>query len=204
EWAWSGFTRNAPLPGAFLDRYDSSTPRMWPWRDYVVGKFAGRWPDEWEDALLGLERDAAARTPHRSMCWEEIGAFAKLPGVEIGIHTVTHPVLPALPDGELADEILDCYTALRERLDEVLPVLAIPFGLGDMRTVRLARQAGMLYSMSVSRRTVNQASDRHPIPRFCISRQEQPWKLNLRVSGVTERLLGWRGEAFDYPAVPTF
>lgn len=199
---WGRFCHAATLPEAFLAQYGASSPREWPWRDWVVGRCAGRWPGEWEPALASLEEDSGGRTHHRSMNWEEIASFSRLPGVEIGVHTVSHPTLPLLPDAELTAEITDSHADLCERIDRVLPVLAIPFGLGDPRTVRLAREAGMAHTMSVSRRTVSPSDRRHPVPRFCVSAGERPWKLGLRVAGVTENLLGWRGESADYPVLP--
>ena len=200
--SWQNFTDAAALPRSLMAQHGPSSPREWPWRDHVVGRCAGRWPREWEAALRTLELESGGRTLHRSMNWDEIAAFARLPGVEIGVHTVTHAALPSLPDDELASEVAQAHRELTDRLDRVIPVLAIPFGLGDLRTVRLAREAGMTHTMSVSRRTVSPTDRRHPIPRFCVSASEQPWKLALRLSGVTERLLGWRGESADYPALP--
>ena len=143
-------------------------------------------------------------TLQRSMTFEELAGFASLPSVDIGVHTVSHPVLPLLSNPELHREITACYDALRERYANVVPILAIPFGLFDTRTVRAAREAGMITSLTLAGTMLKQQRDRDELPRFCMSRRDTALKLRLRLAGVFERFRTWRAGATPrYPALPS-
>ena len=140
-----------------------------PLRQFLLATYAGRWPDHLDAALDALEQDAGHRTLHRSMTFDELSAFAAQPWVELGVHTVSHPVLPLLPDHELAHEIAAAYDALRERFAAVVPILAVPFGLYDERTIRTAGAAGMIASLTLAAAPFDSRTSRDAIPRFCVS-----------------------------------
>ena len=94
-------------------------------------------PGGWEGTDHWLRTRWTDELEHAS--WEQLGELAAA-GWEIGSHTRTHPHLPALADGELADELrgsrLDCQ---RELGIECLS-LAYPYGEADAR-VRAATEA---------------------------------------------------------------
>jgi len=173
-------------------------------RQWVLAKHSGRWPQALEPLLTALETEAGTGTRQRSMTFEELADFVALPSVDLGVHTVTHPVLPLLSDAELEREISACHAALRERFADVLPILAVPFGLFDARTVRVASAAGMTASLTLAGATLRRHHSPDDLPRFCISRDETAWKLTLRLANV----LDWvrprrRRGARMYPALPS-
>jgi peptidoglycan/xylan/chitin deacetylase (PgdA/CDA1 family) len=138
------------------------------------------------------------------MTYEELACFAALPSVDVGVHTVSHPVLPLLPDAELSLEITASHQALRERFANVVPILAVPFGLFDGRTVRAAREAGMAASLTLAGTTLRAHDRRDDLPRFCISRDERAVKLQLRLLGVLGWVRVWReGAPPRYPHLPS-
>lgn len=138
------------------------------------------------------------------MTFEELSMLASTCAVEIGIHTVSHPVLPLLSDREMQDEINVAHDALRERFDNVLPVLAVPFGLYDQRTLRMARAAGVTASLTLAGRLDNASQD-GAVPRLCMTSGETCVKLAVKLLGLPEVVRRWSGRATAgmYPALPS-
>ncbi|MFL5613844.1 MAG: polysaccharide deacetylase family protein [Gemmatimonadaceae bacterium] len=125
--------------------------------------------------------------------------------MEFGVHTANHPVLPLLSDEEATREIADCHHALNAELPRVLPILAIPFGLFDQRTANIARTAGMRASLSLAGTPVSdREATRGILPRVSVGGSAQPWRLQLKVLGVEQRVREWlRRDASAYPQLPS-
>ena len=144
------------------------------------------------------------QTVQRSMTFEELSRLAALDSVEVGVHTVSHPVLPLLPDADLTREIAAAYRELRERFANAVPILAVPFGLFDSRTVVAAREAGMTASLTLAGTTLKRHPGWDDLPRFCISRRDTATKLRVRLTGLLDRgRWSWGGSAPRYPALPS-
>jgi peptidoglycan/xylan/chitin deacetylase (PgdA/CDA1 family) len=199
---WRAFETACGLP----DAYRSGQPRehgpLRPLRQWLLAAFAGRWPDRFEPALQALEHDAGWRTQHRSMTFDELADLARMPLVEIGVHTRSHPVLPLLTDDALTHEITGCFDVLRERLGVVRPILAIPFGLYDRRTLRAARSAG-LSCVTLGDQPLDRAAP-DAVPRFCLCNTDTARSLALRLFRFKHVMRPWshRGEHL-YPALPS-
>jgi peptidoglycan/xylan/chitin deacetylase (PgdA/CDA1 family) len=180
---WRAFERACGLP----EEYRRGQPREYgplrPLRQWVLAAYAGRWPDHLEPALASLEAEVGYRTRHRSMTFDELASLAAIPGVEIGVHTASHPVLPLLSDADLRHEIVSSYDTLRDRYARVLPILAVPFGLYDERTVRAARSAGMTTSLTLGG-ALNGHSPDGALPRLCLVRGVTPVRLGLNLLGI--------------------
>jgi peptidoglycan/xylan/chitin deacetylase (PgdA/CDA1 family) len=168
-----------------------------------LATYAGRWSPDLEPALQTLVHDAGFRTAHRSMTFAELAQLATIPSVEVGVHTVSHPVLPLLSDADLRQEIAAAYADLRERFAAVLPILALPFGLYDERTLRIARAAGMTASLSVASANLN-GTHREALPRYCVTRSDTPAKLGLRLLGLRDLVRrSARRPLVPYPELPS-
>ena len=200
---WRAFENACGLP----EEYRRGQPRHYgllrPLRQWVLATYAGRWPARLEPSLQALESQAGFRTRQRSMSFAELAELAAVPGVELGVHTASHPVLPLLSDPELRQEIEGAYADLRERFASVLPILAVPFGLYDERTLRLARAAGMSASMSVA--GVNlYGKHQEALPRYCVNRGDGPVRLGLRLLGLRDLVRrGSRCPLVPYPELPS-
>jgi len=203
---WRAFEDAIGLPQAYRDGQPAAMGPLRPLRQWILREHAGRWPAAAEPHLRALEQEAGLRTVQRAMTYEELAAATSDGLVDVGVHTRTHCVLPLLDDDELRGEVAGCHATLREQLPEraVLPVLAIPFGLGDARTVRLAADAGMRSSLTLGNFTVDAAHD-VALPRFCLSRDLSPVRLGMRVIGVEERVRRLLRPAADamYPPLPS-
>jgi peptidoglycan/xylan/chitin deacetylase (PgdA/CDA1 family) len=125
-------------------------------RDIVLSRFAGRWPGG-----VRAGNDAS----WRSSTFEELTELGAYEGIEFGVHTVSHPVLPLLPYGEQLDEIRNNFMLLRERLPRVLPVVAYPYGLYNATTVRAAAEAGMIAGLTMEGRATSDRPDPMMVPR---------------------------------------
>jgi peptidoglycan/xylan/chitin deacetylase (PgdA/CDA1 family) len=189
------------------ETYRAGQPRAYgplrPLRQWILATYAGRWPRHLEDELERLEEEIGYRTRQRAMTFAELTRFAEMPGVEIGVHTVSHPVLPLLRDSDLQREILESYNAIRDCVRHTIPVLAVPFGLYDERTLRLGASAGMVACLTLSGETLAPALQ-SSVPRICITRTDARAKLNLRLLGVPRLLRACMGRRLEpFPALPS-
>ena len=200
---WRAFETACGLPDEYRLGQPAAHGPLRPIRQWLLARYAGRWPRRLESALAALEREAGYQTLHRSMTFEELAGLTTLPGVEVGVHTVSHRVMPLLSDQDLHAEIRDSYTALRERFTGVLPILAIPFGLYDARTLHAARSAGMMACFTLAGASLDGAC-RDAIPRFCLTRSDTRARLGLRLLGVPDLVRRYSGRAPEaYPALPS-
>ena len=154
-----------------------------PLRQWILARHAGRLPERVDQALRQLESQLGS-TPHqRSMTTEELVGFASIGGVDVGVHTASHPMLPGLNDSEILDEISRGYLDLKAVLPGTQPLLAVPFGLFDPRTNRLAREAGMTAALTLEGIPLGRRY-RHDfgIPRLCVVREQSPTVIAIKSS----------------------
>jgi peptidoglycan/xylan/chitin deacetylase (PgdA/CDA1 family) len=91
-------------------------------------------------------------------------------GIELGAHTVTHPILLTLTATAAADEL----RASRARLEAIIggPVRYFAYPNGrpgvdyDDTHVEMARECGFAAAFSTRRGACSRASDRWQLPRF--------------------------------------
>lgn len=91
-------------------------------------------------ALAGVE--ARGRTTHRTMTAEEVLRLASGGLVEVGSHTVTHPVLSELSTAAQRQEIQESKSQLEEMLGHPVRSFAYPFGAHTEETASLVAEAG--------------------------------------------------------------
>jgi peptidoglycan/xylan/chitin deacetylase (PgdA/CDA1 family) len=201
---WKLFEDALGLPQSFRDGQPAAFGPLRPLRQWMLAEHHGRVPPEVEDRLAALEEEMGFGTLQRSMTYSELNALTEELPVDVGVHTASHPVLPLLPDNEIRAEIDRCMGALAEHFQTTSPILAAPYGLLDERTVRIARESGMLATLSVANGTLRQAPARDVLPRFVITAGEKRWKLGLKLAGVVERARELAGRhASSYPALPS-
>ena len=94
-------------------------------------------------------------------------------GMEIGGHTVSHPILTALDDAAAFDEIGSGHRALQTLLGKPPVLFAYPNGRPgtdfDQRHAEMARRAGFAYAFTTARGAATRSSDAMMLPRF------MPW-----------------------------
>lgn len=173
-------------------------------RDLIVARHRGILPAA--AAYLFEEVEASyglASIYDRALTGAELATLARDPHFGIGVHTVSHPALPLLQDHEVVDQVRQCHRWLLDWIPDALPYLAIPFGLRDDRTYRLARDAGMTSVMRIAARTASRSGAAEGIPRFMASPRRSGWKLQAAILGVYDwaQSMGLARDAGD-PPVP--
>ena len=106
-------------------------------------------------------------------------------GMEIGAHTVSHPILANLPNDLAADEIRNSRRCLEEIVGSRVFGFAYPNGqpgidYGKLH-VEAVTMAGYTYAVSTARGTSSAATDRYQLPRLG-PWDTNPFKFGLRLA----------------------
>lgn len=156
-----------PAPGTEIERLKRVAPEM---REAVV------------DSLLELDLDL--RPGARPMTWEQVREMAAN-GIEMGAHTVTHPILSTLPDQVQDFEIRVSRRRIEEEIGIEPATFAMPNGAAEdwnESTLRLLERARFLAACTTLR-----GSNRPGVPLHCLYRlgvgSDSNTVLEARLSG---------------------
>lgn len=98
-------------------------------------------------------------------------------GMEVGGHTVRHPILRALSDEVAMNEIVSGRSVLQTLTDTPVELFAYPNGRPgidyDHRHVRMVQEAGFIGAVSTAPGVANTLSEQFELPRFT------PWDHSL-------------------------
>ena len=111
------------------------------------------------------------RPTHRTLSREEVVRLAAGGLVEIGAHTVTHPVLSAIPLDAQMHEIRGSKIALEEILGGPTESFSYPHGLKShytMKTVSAVQEAGFVCACSSFAGVIRSDTDRFQLPRIVV------------------------------------
>jgi peptidoglycan/xylan/chitin deacetylase (PgdA/CDA1 family) len=126
--------------------------------------------------------------PQYAPCsWDELREMCDSNLVEIGSHTVTHPILSTLRDHESAQEIATSRSQLEEQLGRSIEVFAIPNGTPkDYRPsqVKQIREAGYVGAAAAWDGLVEPGTDPYQLPRIGIANWTDHVRFTARVDGV--------------------
>ena len=179
---WESLFASLDIPPSVAPEHDPGRLA----RDTVIVRHRGALPRKALELLQAAEaRHGAAGQYDRAMTTGELSTLATDAHFEVGVHTTTHRVLPLLSDSEIESEVRECHDWLRGAAEQVLPVLAIPYGLRDERTAPLARRAGMDAVLRIAPRNVGRW-DEGGLPRFSMSERRSGWKLGAALLGAYE------------------
>jgi hypothetical protein len=127
------------------------------------------------DVLGELQRwsgmNAAPRASHRALSPEEIRQLADGGLVEIGAHTITHPVLSAISIAQQQQEITDGKTQLEQMLNQPVASFAYPYGTRDDYTrdsVAIVKRASFSCACSNFKGVVQPRTSLYELPRFVV------------------------------------
>lgn len=189
------------LLGGFFPDHNSSTiekPRWPELRRWVLSEWAGRIGPDLDEVVSELEGEVGEGTIQRSMSFYEIDSLVRNPLVDLGVHTKSHPCLPKLRLEEFREEVSGAFFELRDRFDRVRPILAVPFGILDARTVPRAQDAGMDRVLSLSDFTLAHPGPGVALSRLPISSQLPTWKLAIKLTGLVETVRIIQGKKIDF------
>ena len=115
--------------------------------------------------------DHEPRESHRALSIDEIRQLASGGLVEIGAHTVTHPVLSAIPADKQEEEIKQSKLRLEEILDQPVESFAYPYGTRDdynRVSVDLVKQMSFKCACSNFTGVVQPGTPPYELPRFVV------------------------------------
>ena len=124
-----------------------------------------------------------SRPTHRSLSVTELLTLGQGKLIEVGSHTVTHPLLSSLPLLLQQDEIRLSKARLEEIVDLPVCSFAYPYGNYTAATVDIVRDAGFFCACSAIEDTVQRYSDSFQLPRFEVQ--------NWNGEEFEKRLLKW-------------
>ncbi|MDP3225707.1 MAG: polysaccharide deacetylase family protein [Rubrivivax sp.] len=105
-------------------------------------------------------------------------------GLQVGAHTVTHPILTTLPLDEARQEMQQSKTFLEQLLDERVGLFAYPNGKPgqdfDTRCVTLAKEVGFDAAVTTAPGAASSQTDLYQLPRFT-PWDRQRWRFGLRM-----------------------
>ena len=113
-----------------------------------------------EQMLADCDQTAAARPSHRIMNCEELSRLAAEDPVDMGAHTMTHPLLAALTLKAQVSELRDSKRYLESLLGQPISSFSYPYGGGDhytADTVRAAADCGFERACTTNSRFVRRS-----------------------------------------------
>jgi len=113
----------------------------------------------------------AVRATHRTLSSREAIDLAQGGLVEIGSHTVTHPVLSALTIAAQRDELAQSKLDLERLLNRTVTSFAYPYGGSHVyttETVRAVRESGFQGACTTNEGIVHKGTDRFQLPRVMV------------------------------------
>jgi peptidoglycan/xylan/chitin deacetylase (PgdA/CDA1 family) len=111
------------------------------------------------------------RSSHQSMTRDQLEKIEHDSLVEIGAHTVTHPVLSTLPTTEQKQEIALSKADLEEYCGRPITTFAYPHGQRSdytSDTVAMVKRAGFVSACSAFANFVQEDTDPFQLPRFAV------------------------------------
>jgi peptidoglycan/xylan/chitin deacetylase (PgdA/CDA1 family) len=114
------------------------------------------------------EVEMAERECRRCLSRDEAAALARGNLVELGAHSVTHPILPSLRESSQRDEIRHSKLQLEELIGRPVTSFAYPYGQFASDTALIAMEEGYACACSTRAGVLSQHSELFCLPRMKI------------------------------------
>ena len=108
------------------------------------------------------------RSTYRTLSVEELLTLSQGELVEVGAHTVTHPLLSGLPESVQQDEVRRSKNILEESIGQQVRSFSYPYGDYTNETVAIIRKAGFDCACSTTSDSVWHGNDRFQLPRVTV------------------------------------
>jgi peptidoglycan/xylan/chitin deacetylase (PgdA/CDA1 family) len=177
-----------PLPGSAEQTETASVPGDAAGREKLASVVRKRVKELDEPArdryleVIRQERCAALENMDDELfgflTWDEVRRLSAL-GVEIGSHSVTHPILSRIPEERIRTEFHESKNRIQRELGT--PCVAITYPNGSRadvndRVLQAAQQAGYRVGFTLNNRRANLLG-----PRLAVERINAPGQVNLAV-----------------------
>lgn len=138
--------------------------------DAVIGSIKYLPPTERDAVSRAVAERAGVEAPRDLMMnWDQVRGLHGA-GMHVGAHTVSHPILRAMPEGLARAEIADSRRALQAALRDPVPLFAYPNGKPhedyDARSVSLVKEAGFSAAVTTGSGVADGHTDPYQIPRY--------------------------------------
>lgn len=138
--------------------------------EVLLGRIKHLAPAERSAAVDAVVEAAGAGTPPPLMMRAEQVRRLRALGMDIGAHTVSHPILTRLDPAVALEEIAASKESLQALLGEKVALFAYPNGVPgqdyDERHVAMVRRCGFAAAVSTAWGAASRQSDRFQLPRF--------------------------------------
>jgi peptidoglycan/xylan/chitin deacetylase (PgdA/CDA1 family) len=120
-----------------------------------------------EAALEEIADWAESARPQRrvALTWDQLREFARLPGFDLGAHTLTHPDLPSCSEEGARAEISGGVDRLASQVGVQVQHFAYPFGAWNPKVARLVADLGFRAAYTTDGSAISWISSRHALPR---------------------------------------
>jgi len=123
----------------------------------------------------------------------QVAELARMPGVEIGAHTVHHPYLDELDDREIADEVGVSKRDLEDLTQRPVRSFAYPHGAYDDRVRQAVINAGYQSGAGVKNAVSHLGDDSFAIARWTVTPDTTASRIEQVLEGI-DVPLAWSGE----------
>jgi peptidoglycan/xylan/chitin deacetylase (PgdA/CDA1 family) len=123
---------------------------------------------------IGVSLPASAPAKYQPCSWSELREMADSGLMEIGSHTLTHPILSSISDEESWNELTRSKAQIEEGIGRPVNCFCYPNGMpGDYRPnqVQQVEQAGYACSVIAEFGMVHRSGDRYRLPRIGVARK---------------------------------
>jgi peptidoglycan/xylan/chitin deacetylase (PgdA/CDA1 family) len=154
-----------------IARDDDPGPRQYLFRKLleVMSAITGEERQELLDELTTWAgADPSARPTHRPLTIDELIRLGKCALMEVGAHTMTHPMLAGLSVIDQRREIKQSKQTLEAILNRSATSFAFPFGSSSRETVAIVRDEGFACACSTRADVVSIGTDYFQLPRLCV------------------------------------
>ena len=134
-------------------------------------------------ALDHFESSAAEAQP--AMLWSQVRQMQQN-GIEMGGHTVSHPILSTLPPERQEEEILGCWNRIKEASGVAPTTFAYPNGsIGDYdrSTLEILEASGFRAATTTRRGSNRPGCNPYTLRRIGVG-SDSNWLLSARISGL--------------------
>jgi peptidoglycan/xylan/chitin deacetylase (PgdA/CDA1 family) len=160
-------------------------------------------PDERNAVMQALADQAGVCIPksppakYAPCSWSELREMADSGLLEVGSHTVTHPILSTISDEASWDELTRSRAHIEEGMGRKISCFCFPNGMpGDYREsqVRQVEETGYACSVVAQSGLVRARSDRYRLPRIGVARKSSTEEFSRWLDGgmhYKEKLASW-------------
>jgi peptidoglycan/xylan/chitin deacetylase (PgdA/CDA1 family) len=110
--------------------------------------------------------EPTGRASHRALTAEELNLLEAQGLIEVGAHTMTHPLLAGLPVDEQKHQILASKEILEKISNRPVTSFAFPHGSYTKETITILREAGFLCASNTNANAVWQNTSQFELPRL--------------------------------------